>query len=451
MKTKKYDLTEGSILPKLIKVAIPIMATSFIQMLHNLVDLFWLSRLSTEAVAAAGTGGTYIWLSMALLLIGRMGAEIGVSQNIGSGDKETAKKYAQNSYFLAVAFGVLYAMILIFFSDILVSFFDIADDYVVYLSTRYLIFIGISIPFTYMKAVITGFFSGFGNTKTPFYLNSFGLVLNIAISPIFIFTLDLGIVGAALSTSIAQIISFAVFLYILKRYKNHPFENFKLITLPSTKYIKDILKWGLPVAIESGLFTILTMIVMRFIANFGNEALAINRVGSQIEALSWLVGGGFATAVTAFVGQNYGAKKFTRIRKGFKLSIILMTSWGLLVSLVMFVFAIPIMGIFFSEPNELAISLSYMRILSFMQIPVCLEGVAAGCFRGSGNTKNPSIASITSNALRVVFCFFLSNTALGLDGIWIGLTLGAVIRGFWILIWYMVYMGKLTKVNKQVL
>lgn len=445
MKMKDFNLTEGNILRKLLKVAAPIMATSFMQMTHNLIDMFWLSRLSSGAVAAAGSAGMYLWLSMALLFVGRMGSEIGVSQNVGRGNMDEAKNYGQNAFTLAAFLGIVYCLFAISGRGLLIGFFGIEDADVVIYAELYLAYVALAVPFFYVNAAMSGAFVGFGNTKLPFYATSGGVVINIILSPIFIFLLDMGVVGAAVSTTLSQMVVTVMFVISMMKYKNRPFEKFAFFVKPARKYINQIFRWGLPVAVESALFTMLTMTVTRFVAAFGVEALAVLRVGSQIEALSWLVGGGFASAVAAFAGQNFGAKKYDRIRSGFKISLQAMFLWGLIISLFMFFFAEQLMSIFFSDPLEVQMGREYLRIFAFMQIPTCMEGVAAGCFRGRGRTMRPSINSTVFNALRVVLSYYLSLTPLGLSGIWIGLAVGATLRGIFLIGWYIIDAKKMPK------
>lgn len=106
--TKQYDLTEGPILSKLLLIAVPIMGTQLFQILYNLVDMFFLGQVSSDAVAASGTAGMYIWLSAAFLIFGRMGAEIGVSQSFGRKNNQEALRYSQNSIFIALLLGVIF-------------------------------------------------------------------------------------------------------------------------------------------------------------------------------------------------------------------------------------------------------------------------------------------------------------------------------------------------------
>ena len=424
------DMTQGPIFSKLVTVAIPLMATAFLQMTHNLVDVFWLSRLSTDAVAAGGGGGMYIWLSMAFLLIGRMGAEIGVSQNMGRGDIQAAQKYATNSYLIAWVLGTFFGVLLVVAHVPLVAFFAIEDTYVVRLTEQYLIWIGFSMPFVYMKAVISGFYTGFGDTKTPFVMNTIGILLNIVLTPLFVFSWDMGVVGAAMSTTVAHVSSFFVFVLIIKTKKNTPFgKAFRLLQRPNKPQIRQIFKWGIPVAWESALFTILTMIALRLVAAFGTEALAALRVGSQLEALSWLVGSAFASATSTFIGQNWGAKNYDRLRQGFKISVYAMTIWGGAITIFLFILAEPLSRIFFTDPFEIFLSVEHLRITALMQIAICLEGVAAGSFRGRGMTKHPSIISISCNIFRLIMCYIFS-LHFGLVGIWWGFVVGSSTRGF---------------------
>ena len=430
----------------------PIMATSVMQMAFNLADMFWLSNMEggTGAVAAAGTAGMYLWLSMSLIFIGRMGAEIGVSQNIGKGDIAAAKSFAQQSLMLSVVLGVLYAIAMVVFRGPLIAIFRIDDAQVVLQSEQYLAFTAIALPFIFAHHVITGCFNGFGNTKLPFYVNSVCLALNIAITPIFIFALNMGIIGAAVGTIIASVANLALKLWALKRYSGRPFESFKFFTAFDKNRIRQIFKWGLPVAAESSLFTVFYMIVSILVASFGVYAIAAQRVGTQIESLGWMMSGGFASAVTAFVGQNYGAKKFGRLARGYKISIIAMAIYGAFVTFVLFVFAEPLVSLFLTEPPAIEIGVTLLRILALLQILGCMEGVAAGAFRGKGLTMKPTIVSVSSNGIRVILCYALASTALGLDGIWYGIAIAVVIRGLWLLTWYYINARKFPAVDEEV-
>ena len=440
MKPNKYSLVEGGIVDKLFLVALPLIGTQIIQMAYNLTDMFWLGRLSSDSVAASGTVGLYMWLSMAFMMFGRMGSEIGVSQNIGKGDKDKALAFSQNSMLTGVVFGIALMLVYTLGRGPLVGFFGIKEAHVAQDARDYLAIVGLGIPFTCLTAAASGTFNGGGNSRVSLLVNGVGLVLNMTLDPILIFVAGLGIKGAATATLIAQIVAACLSFIALHKHKNRPFEKYSIALRPDKAIIKQIFKWVTPISVESFLFTFLTMITASFVASYGANAMAASRVGSQIESLAWLIAGGYSSALTAFVGQNYGAGKWTRIHRGFRFSAAMMVGWGIIVSLVLLLGGSALYKVFIpGNPAVVSIGSEYMRILAIVQIPSCLEGVASGAFRGRGQTIPPSIASGTTNALRVVLAFILTRfTSLGLTGIWIALAAGGGFRGSWMFVWYLI-------------
>jgi putative MATE family efflux protein len=437
IRNAKYDLTRGGILNKLLAIALPLIGTQFIQMSYNLTDMFLLGRVGSDAVAASGTAGMYLWLSNGFLMIGRMGAEIGVSQNVGRGDMRSARKYSQNSLFLACLSGIFFAVACIFFSKYLIGFFQIKETNVVLDAQYYLQITALAIPATFISGSIAGTFNGAGNSKVPFRINAIGLGINILLDPLFIFGLEMGVAGAAIATLIAQTIVCVLSVYALIKRKDRPFEKYIFMMKPEKKRVVQILKWTLPIGIENILFTFLSMFISRFVAFYGAGAIAVYRVGNQIESLSWLICIGFSTAITSFMGQNYGAGKWNRIKNGSKVALGLLFVWGIIVTFVMAVFGESLFRLFLSEPDLVVMGKVYVRLLATCQVFASLEAVASGLFRGLGKTMPPFIVSTATNVLRVILAYELSQRGFGITGIWIAITLGAIIRGIWLYIWHM--------------
>ncbi|NLB90132.1 MAG: MATE family efflux transporter, partial [Clostridiales bacterium] len=187
-------------------------------------------------------------------------------------------------------------------------------------------------------------------------------------------------------------------------------------------------------------------IITRFITVFGTDAITVQRVGSQVESLSWLISGGFATAVTAFVGQNFGAGKWSRIHKGFTISLVAIVAWGALVTAFLFFAGGFFFHILMPDPQLVSMGSYYLKVLALCQIFGSLEAVASGAFRGMGKTLPPSVSSIGSNVFRVFLTYFLAEK-FGLNGIWWGITIGACIRGLVIFIWFQLSFRRLPKVD----
>ncbi|MDR1570816.1 MAG: MATE family efflux transporter [Oscillospiraceae bacterium] len=432
----KYNLTTGGILKKLLVIAVPVMGTQLLQMSYNLTDMFWLGRLSTAAVAASGTCGLYLWLGMALMMFGRMGAEIGVSQNLGRGDKETARLYGENAFMLSVALGLLYGFIMLALRRPLVGFFQIQEADVVSSAESYLAIVSFGIPFTYAASALVGSFNASGNSRTPFYVNAVGLGINMLLDPLMIFGFHMGIQGAAYATLISQIASFALTALAVARDANRPFERFHFVIKPDRRALAQIIRWSAPISGESAFFASMTMVTSRLISPFGQTALAVGRVGSQIESLTWLIAGGYGSALTAFIGQNYGARKWARIRRGFVISLTVLGVWGALTVLLMNTLGGQLYWLFLPDADVRALGVVYLRILSFCQIPQCLEAAAGGTFKGCGRTAPPSVVSIVSNLLRVLLAWWFVHI-WGALGVWAAISLTASLRGATTTIWYM--------------
>jgi len=425
------------------------MATSLFQSAYNLTNMFWLSYLGEEYVAAAGLGSQFIWLSFSLIMLCRIGAEIGVSQNMGKGDPGTAKSFAQNGFMLALITGAAFAVFLIALRVPLLGLFGIENPYVADQAQLYLGIAAIAIPLTFGHFAITGVFGGFGNTKVPFVINSAALVLNIILSPIFIFVLNMGIAGAALSIIVSNIFNISLKIWAMTKYRDRPFPTFAPFARMVGSKIKQIFRWGTPVAAESILFTISFMLMTGVIVSFGDSAVAAHQVGMQVESLSFMVGGGFASAITAFIGQNFGAKKWGRMRRTVRVAYTFMGIYGVVMTVTLFFGAEAFVSIFLDNPESIQIAGDYLRIVALAQILFCLEGVAAGSFRGRGMTMKPTIASVSSNVVRVALVFALAATALGVTGVWWAIAAAMTIRSTWVLLWHYFNMKKLPKTDED--
>lgn len=451
MASNKYDLTRGGILKKLLQVAVPIMGTQLMQMAYNLTDMFWLGRTqqSVVSVAASGLAGMYLWLGMALMLIGRMGSEIGTSQNLGGGDVASAQGYAQDSTRLSVLLGIFYGLLLFVLAEPLVALLRVNDPTVFENTCAYLRIVAFGIPLTYMSAAITGVFNGAGNSRLGFWANTVGLVVNMILDPLMILVWGWDVKGAAIATVIAQATVWALFVLFIKRHPQRPFEDFRIFGRIDPARTRRIMRWSLPVAVESGAFTALAMVVTGMVSDgYGETAVAVQRVGSQIESLSWLIGGGFSSAITAFIGQNYGARKWERIRRGYRMSLVALLAWEALVTLVLFTCGRFLFSLFLREPPEiLDMGATYLRILAVCQICMALEGTCSGIFRGMGQTLPPSLCSIASNCIRPLLCWWFSRR-MGLNGIWMGVAVSAMVRGISMFIWFTLYKRQIPRTNE---
>jgi Na+-driven multidrug efflux pump len=260
----------------------------------------------------------------------------------------------------------------------------------------------------------------------------------------------MGVIGAAATSVLCQYVVLFVMLIAIKRFKSRPFDTYSFFAgVRFSNFISDlrhgtaghIFKLTLPICLENTLFPLLTMVTARFEISFGTFAASISRVGTQVESLSWLVGAGFGAALTAFVGQNFGAGKQERIFLSFRYASLSLIIFGLFVTAVMWFGGDVIFNIFlpeyFDDAEMRSTFIAHIRILASCQIFANLEFAAANAFRGKGRTIPPSAVNIASNIIRVPMAYLLSLTSLGLLGIWAALSITTGLRGICIFVYYL--------------
>ncbi len=443
------DLTKGPILSGLVKMALPIMGTSFIQMAYNLTDMLWIGFLGSSAVAAVGIAGFFIWLSQAFVFLGKTGTEIKVAQATGANDDDRAEEIARTGIHITVVIALIYSFSIVLLRNPLIAFFHTQDAAVDSMSIKYLVIIAIGMLFPFCNQVFTGIFNGRGDSKTPFKINAIGLLVNMVLDPILIFGIGpfpkLGVVGAALATIFAQVVVFIVFYYNIK-YKHSLFHHFSLLKKTSISLIKNLVKMGFPPALQSGFFTLISIVIARIIANYGPLPIAVQKVGSQIESITWMTAMGFAVALGSFVGQNYGAKQYKRVIEGYRTAMRVSFLLGLFNTLLLFFGAKWLFMIFIREPEAIVLGVDYLKILGLSQLFMCVEITSSGAFNGIGRTEPAAITGIVFNLLRIPMALYFSQmTLLGLNGIWWSITISSVFKGVIVYIWF----GHILRTRKE--
>ena len=438
MKTR-INLLEGNILPALSALALPIMATSLIQMAYNLIDMIWIGKIGASAVASVGAAGMFMWLSNGLVTLAKMGGQIKVGHALGAQKKEDAASYAQSSIQMGIVFAIGFGILSIVFADEMIGFFQLNSAQVIQDAKLYLMITCGLVIFSFMNQIFTGILTAMGNSRTSFIATGIGLVLNIVLDPLFIFGFGaippMGVAGAAIATVLAQLVVMLLFLYTILR-DTVLFSNVHILHSYSSQHTMEIFRIGLPSAVQSMLFSGISMVIARLIAGWGDAAVAVQKVGSQIESISWMTAEGYAAALNSFVAQNHGAKNTDRIREGYRLSMIVMLSWGVFCSLVLIVFPQLIFQVFIQEAEVLPMGVDYLRILGVSQLFMCMEITTAGAFSGLGKTLPPSIVSITLTGARIPMAILLGRW-LGLNGVWWAITISSIRKGIVLLGWFL--------------
>ena len=289
--------------------------------------------------------------------------------------------------------------------------------------------------FSYMTVVLTGIYTAQGDSKTPLYANLIGLIINMIMDPVLILGIGpfpkLEVTGAALATVSAQFI--VMLVMILGAVKKHNTDNvlhgIRLHSRTEGRFYRGVFRIGFPTAVQGTVYCMISMVLTRMVAVFGPGAVAVQRVGGQVEAVSWNTADGFAAAINAFAAQNYGAGQMDRVRKGYRISFFSIAIWGTLITLAFVLLPGPISRIFFHEADVIGISVDYMRIVGLSEAFMSVELMTVGALSGLGRTKLCSMISIVFTGARIPLAVALCATPLALNGIWWALTLSSMVKG----------------------
>ena len=447
---KKIDLLKGNIFTSLTGLALPIMATALVQMAYNLTDMAWIGLVGSPAVAAVGAGGMYVWLSQGVVALAKMGGQVKVAHSLGRGDKEDAAVYASGALQMGLLFAFLYGAGTFFGAEPLIGFFGLNDASIVHNAQVYLKITCGLIVFSFLNSIITGIMTAMGDSRTPLFANVIGLVLNMVLDPVLIFGLGpikgAGVAGAAIATVMAQAVVTMVFIAAMKK-DRLLFHRVKVFHKVSWDHRKAIIKIGFPASVQNLIYTSISMVLTRF----GDTAVAVLRVGGQIESISWMTADGFAAAINSFVGQNYGAGQYGRVKKGYFTAAGVMFVWGLFCSVLLIAFPEYIFGLFIHEAEVIPMGVRYLVILGFCQMFMCMELTTIGALSGLGKTLLCSVISVVFTSARIPFAMVFSSTALGLDGVWWAFTISSIIKGILFFLCFLVVSGKLPEDKCQTL
>ena len=439
------NMLKGNIKDVLITLAWPIIMSNLIQTAMGLVDMIWIGRLGSGAVTAIGTAGFFINFAQAFSALIITGTGVLVAQSLGRQNAKDTDTYVKNGILLTVIISVIFSIIVFIFAKPFVGFFNLNNTDIIASTIDYLRHSLFGVPFLFLGSTYVSILTSYGKTKLTFRANAIGLLLNIILDPIFIFGFSfipqMGVVGAAWATNISRMLIF----YLLYKNSKEDLGNSKHAPFSLTK-IKELLKMGVPVTLQRVFFIIISMVMARIVVKFGTDAIAAQRIGIQIESISYVTIGGLQGAISAFIGQNYGNHNLKRIKDGYSMSLKLVLILGTAISLLFILFPRPIFIIFINEPKVIAHGILYMRAIGYSQLFMCLELLTVGAFNGLGKTQIPALVSTIFTFIRIPMAIFLSNR-IGIAGVWWSISISSIIKGSILVIWFKFYSSKLESIS----
>lgn len=448
-KNKSELILKGSIYKVLISLSIPIMINSLIQTLYNLVDGIWVSKISSVHFAAT----SFVWPINFLFVAIGIGLSIAgtsiLSRLIGADKLKEAQEYTSQLIVISVLMSVVFAIIGFIISPFIIRAMGGTGDIAKY-GNIYLRITFLDMPFMFLYFNMNSIMTSQGDTVTPTVLSGISAILNTVLDPIFIFTLNMGIAGAAWATLLSKaLLSIAGVYYLFKGNSQlkPDFRGFKF----NTRILKEIYSVGLPASIGQVGASVGFMALNGFIVSYGSATMAafgmVNRVTNLVMQPAMSVG----ASLTAVIGQNLGANQRERAHESFTKASKIALFIGIVGCIILLVFNSGIVRFFIQsedDPQVIIESIEYMKYVAFSMPLMGLFSVFQGIFQGSGNTKY-SMAMEVGRLWFVrlpMILIFKHFTSFGSSGIWFAMSFSNLVICIY---GYLIYRNKGLEHKKQ--
>lgn len=388
-------MTEGKISKKITLFALPIFLGSLFQQLYNVVDSLVVGNvLGKEALAAVSSTGSLIFLIVGFISGIFVGASVIISQCFGAEDEENLSTAIHTT----VAFGIIAGIIITIVGVGLTPWFlklmktpaDVFENAVTYL--RLYFAGGIAIV---MYNVCMGIFQAIGDSKHPLYYLIIASIINVVLDLLFVAVYNFGIAGAAVATIISQFISTVLAFIKLTRidtsYKIH-INRIKI----DFNMLKRLVKMGIPTGVQNSVISLANVIVQSNINSFGSVVMAGSGSYSKLERFAFIPITSFSIALTTFIGQNLGAKKYERAKKGALFGLVAGVSLSEIIGILIWIFAPRLIGFFSSEQAVIKYGVMNARTVSLFYFLLALSHCLSGILRGAGKTNIPMFVMLIS-------------------------------------------------------
>lgn len=434
---RMLDLGKDPIGTLLLKMSLPSVVAMLVMALYNVVDAFWIGKISPEAIAALTICFPIQMLFGAIGVGTGVGAGSFTARMFGAGDTLRANRTAGQVIFLSALFGVIIIAAGIFFSESVLRIFG-ATENILPLSVRYLEMIVFGAPFLFFIMISDYLFRAEGNPTAPMFVIITSALLNAILDPFLIFGWgpfpEMGIRGAGLATTIAQFATFFLSLYFL--FSRHSGYRVRLgDIIPRWSIIVPIYHVGFPSFIANIAFSAVLVIYNHQLAGFGHLAVAALGLGFRINGVLMMVLFGIGHGVMPMIGFNYGARNYARIREITRAAIKISVLIGVVSSIFIELFAYPMLAAFTDDPALLAIAVPALRIFVITQILLGPIIAWINVFMGLGKGMAAMVLLVGRQVLFVIPLIYLMPLWFGLNGVWMAQPIANVISFFIISFW----------------
>lgn len=419
MKKLEIDMTSGAIFKKIVAFAVPLIFTNLLQILFNMCDVLILGIfVNDDAVAAVGATGSLINLIVGLFVGLSVGANVMVAAYLGKKDEEGVRKTVGTSLLVALIMGTVLIFVGVFGAKTFLEWMK-CDENVIDMSATYLRIYFIGMPIMMLYNFCAAILRAAGETVKPLVYLTAGGIVNVVLNVFFVLALQKDVEGVAIATVVSQCISAACCIVLLLKSKGALQLRLKYFRI-YREQLWEMIKIGVPSGLQGCLFSISNVVVQSSVNSFGKAVMAGSSYSQQIEAIVYQAMNGVSLSALSFVGQNYGAGKYERIRKIVLECVLLVTVVGVALGGLAVLLARPIVGLITNDAYVVDVAAERLLIVCAPYFLCGIMEVYSFTLRGFGKS--------TSSMLINLFCTCVFRL------LWLKIMLG-IINEFNIIFW----------------
>lgn len=420
------DLTKGPVVKSMLLFAIPLILGDLLQQCYNIADTLIVGRfLGEKALAAVGSSFTLMTFITSIILGLCMGSSALFSIRFGQRDENGLKEDICASFFFIAAVTIFLNIIVYVSLNKLCAFLRVPDE--VWPGMRdYLFVIFMGIPAVFLYNYFASYLRAIGNSVIPLIFLAVPSVFNIVLDLWFVIGLKMGVSGAAQATVIAQYLSgLGIMFYTLVRYKQVN-AIWKICYLKKNR-ISEIVSFSMLTCVQQSVMNLGILMVQGLVNSFGTVVMAAFAAAVKIDAFAYMPVQDFGNAFSTFIAQNYGAKEKKRIQQGLKEAVRISAIFCLAISMLVCIFAKPLMMIFVDakETDIIMAGVRYLRIEGAFYIGIGWLFLLYGLYRALSRPSMSVVLTVFSLGTRVVLAYILSAIpSIGVTGIWWSVPIG---------------------------
>ncbi len=413
------DMTEGALIPKLIRFSLPLMLTGILQLLYNAADVIVVGNFAGHtALAAVSSTGSLINLLVNVFMGLSVGASVTIAQAYGAGDLQRMRKAEHTAMTLALGMGIGVGLMGFFLARPMLQWMDSPED-VIDGAALYVRIYFIGMPANMLYNFGAAVLRAVGDTRRPLYYLTISGLVNVLLNLLLVIVFRMAVAGVAIATVASQTVSMVLVLLCLLRSHGPIRLEIRECRVDGPSALRMI-RIGLPAGLQGSLFSISNVLIQSSVNSFGSLVVAGNGVASNIEGFVYTAMNAQHQACMTFAGQNYGAGKADRVRKTLWCCLGIVTVIGLSMGLAVLAFGEPLMSLYNGEPEVIARGMIRMRVILPTYFLCGLMDVMVGELRGIGYSVMPMIVSLAGACgLRIVWIMTVFAASPTLDTLYL--------------------------------